>query len=74
MPDVLALAKQSVVRHLRAVLRHVNRAAGALLVIAGGYIVYYWVFNLTIGPATAAGSGPVRAVERFSAKDRKSVV
>lgn len=63
----LSLAKQSVVRHLRAALRHVDRAAGALLVIAGGYIVYYWVFNLTTEPGTTAGSGPARFVEALSA-------
>lgn len=36
----VALAQHSVVRRLRALTRHVNRAAGALLVVAGGYILY----------------------------------
>lgn len=62
----VALARQSLVRRLRVGLRHVNRAAGALLVAAGGYIVYYWVFNLATDPGTTAGSGPARFVERIS--------
>lgn len=64
----VALAKQSLVRHLRGALRHVNRAAGALLVLAGAYIVYYWVFNLATDPGTTTGSGPARFVERLSSR------
>lgn len=64
----LALAKHSLVRRLRAAMAHVNRAAGMLLVLAGIYIVYYWVFNLTTRPGTTTGSAPARFVERLSGK------
>ncbi|MGQ0803046.1 MAG: cytochrome c biogenesis CcdA family protein [Actinomycetota bacterium] len=62
----LALAKDSLVRHLKRAVRHVERAAGALLVVAGGYIVYYWVFYLGTDVGTERGSGPARFVERLS--------
>jgi len=38
-----------------------------LLVLAGGYIVYYWVFNLSTDIGTETGSGPARFVEGLSA-------
>ena len=64
----LAVAQHSLVSGLRSLGRHVNRASGALLVVAGGYIVYYWVFNLSTDPGETSGAGPVRFVERLSAR------
>ncbi|MGH9137988.1 MAG: cytochrome c biogenesis CcdA family protein [Acidimicrobiales bacterium] len=63
----LALAQHTLVRRLRAVGRHLNRIAGALLVVAGGYIVYYWTFNLATDPGETTGAGPARFVEGLSA-------
>ncbi|MGH9119004.1 MAG: cytochrome c biogenesis CcdA family protein [Acidimicrobiales bacterium] len=63
----LALAEHSLVARIRGLARHVNRAAGALLVIAGGYIVYYWAFNLSTDPGETTGAGPARFVEGLSA-------
>lgn len=63
----VAVAQHSLLSALRALGRHVNRASGVLLVVAGGYIVYYWVFNLTSDPGETSGAGPVRFVERLSA-------
>jgi cytochrome c-type biogenesis protein len=63
----LAVAQHSLVARLRAFTRHVNRAAGALLVVAGGYIVYYWAFNLSTKPGETSGAGPARFVEGLSA-------
>lgn len=63
----LAVAQHSLVNRLRSLARHVNRAAGALLVVAGGYIVYYWAFNLSTDPDESTGAGPARFVERLSA-------
>lgn len=63
----LALAEHSLISRIRGLTRHVNRAAGALLVVAGGYIVYYWVFNLSTDPGQTAGAGPARFVEGLSA-------
>ncbi len=64
----LAAAQHSVVTRLRSLTRHVNRASGALLVLAGSYIVYYWAFNLSTDPGDTTGAGPARLVERLSAR------
>lgn len=63
----VAAAEHSLVARIRALARHINRAAGALLVLAGGYIVYYWVFNLATDPGQTTGAGPARFVEGLSA-------
>jgi cytochrome c-type biogenesis protein len=60
----LALARESMVRRLRAALAHVDRVAGALLVAVGGYLVYYGVWARD--PINATTS-PLRSVERWSA-------
>jgi len=62
----LALAKDSLVGVLKSGMRHVERAAGILLIITGGYLVYYWTFNLSTTPGTRAGAGPARFVENLS--------
>ncbi len=62
----LALGRQSLVRGLRRAVRFVNRAAGAILVLAGGYIVWFWSTNLTTGPESLGESGPFRFVENLS--------
>jgi len=63
----LAAAEHSLVARIRGLARHVNRAAGVLLVIAGGYIVYYWIFNLSTDPGQTTGAGPARFIEGLSA-------
>ena len=40
----LALFKQGLVKWLRGVLRYVRLASAALLVMAGAYVIYYWLF------------------------------
>ena len=69
----VAVAQHSLVSGLRSLGRHVNRASGALLVVAGGYIVYYWVFNLSTDPGETTGAGPARFVERLSARTTRVV-
>jgi cytochrome c biogenesis protein CcdA len=61
---LLTLGVQAVVGWLRRSSRHVPRVAGAIMVLAGGYIVWFWV-------TTLAGDGlqqstAVVAVERAS--------
>jgi len=63
----LAVASHSLVRPFRFLSRHINRIAGALLVVAGAYIVYYWTFSLSTEPGTTTGAGPARFVESLSA-------
>ncbi len=62
----LALGRQALVGRLRRGSQHVNRVAGAILVLAGGYIIFFWVATLTsdIGSQPAA----VRWVEQLSSR------
>ncbi len=39
----LAMARQSLLHRLRSLMPHVDRLAGGLLVLAGIYLVWYWV-------------------------------
>lgn len=57
----VALARTSLVAVLRRAGRVADRAGPALLVLAGAYLVYYWVEDL-LG---SAGSGVINAVEGF---------
>ena len=41
----LALFKGGLATRLRRVLPHVGTISGVLLLLAGGYIVYYWIFR-----------------------------
>ncbi len=63
----VAVAHHSLVRRIRSFARYLNRVAGGLLVVAGGYIVYYWAFNLGTDPGQTNGGGPARFVEGLSA-------
>lgn len=53
----IALARQSVVRNLRKVLPHINRISGALLVLAGLYVVYYGWYELRVFNGDLDGGG-----------------
>ncbi|MBK9180045.1 MAG: cytochrome c biogenesis protein CcdA [Acidimicrobiales bacterium] len=64
----LALAKQSLVRGLRRALPYVDRISGALLVVAGVYVTYYWLYDLLTDPGTSGGSGVIRWVESLSGR------
>jgi cytochrome c biogenesis protein CcdA len=44
----IALARQSLVKNLRKVLPFINRISGALLVLAGLYVVYYGWYELRV--------------------------
>lgn len=41
----MSLAQQGMLRVLRSAMKYTERAAGALLVVAGAYLIYYWAFN-----------------------------
>ena len=47
-----ALSQKGLALALRRVVPYVNRASGALLVLAGAYVVYYWGFFLLPGSDT----------------------
>lgn len=61
----LALGKHRLVGWLRRSTAWINRVSGSILVVAGGYIVWFWVTNL--GDPLAA-SGPITVVERWSSQ------
>jgi cytochrome c-type biogenesis protein len=61
----LALGKRRLVGWLRRSAGYVDRISGAILLLAGAYIVWFWVTNLS-DPLTA--SGPVALVERWSSQ------
>jgi cytochrome c-type biogenesis protein len=63
----IALARQSMVRALRAAMRHVDRVAGVMLIVAGAYIAYYWATDLDRDPGDGAPGGPIGAVYDWSA-------
>jgi cytochrome c-type biogenesis protein len=61
----LALARDSLVRHLRALLRVADRVAAVLLIVVGTYLVYYGIYALD---TDAAGSAPVGIVDDWSSR------
>lgn len=63
---ILALGKQSLVTRLRGAGAHINRISGALLVIAGVWIVWFWTTSLTSGAAELSSSPVFRRVENIS--------
>lgn len=63
-----ALAREGLVARLRSVVPYVTRIAGGLLVIAGGYLTYYWL-RLELGSnATLADDPIVGFGTRFTAR------
>lgn len=64
----LALAQDGAVRKLRAVLPHLNRIAGALLVIAGAYVTWYGYYEIRTLRGDRIAAGPVGWVTDWSAQ------
>jgi hypothetical protein len=62
----VAAAKHSMVTQLRQLSRHVNRLAAMLLIVSGGFIVYYWGWALAADVSTTTGYGPIGFLERQS--------
>jgi len=65
-----ALAQQSAARVLRRVLPHVHRIAGTLLVIAGGYVAWYGVYELRV----FAGGNPDDPIVAVAAHIQNTLV
>jgi cytochrome c biogenesis protein CcdA len=55
----IALARDSMVRTMRSLVRYADRAAAALLVIVGAYLVYYGVYALDSGNRSSTGVGTI---------------
>jgi cytochrome c biogenesis protein CcdA len=63
----LALARGGLLRGLRRVMPYVDRVAGVFLVLAGLYLVYYWIFNLRFdATGSTTGGGVASTVEGWS--------
>lgn len=63
----LALVHDGISRALRRVVPRVQRASGALVWLAGAYLLYYWI-RVPFGPASTLSSDPVVGpITRFTA-------
>lgn len=58
----IALARQGLVRTLRGALPYVNRIAGALLIVAGLYMVYFGWYELRVRDGSGDPGGPASAM------------
>jgi hypothetical protein len=67
---LVALARESVARAVRPALPYLGRIAGLLLVVAGGYLVYYWARIRFGDTATVADDPIVSFGVRFSGRVR----
>ncbi len=63
---VLALGKRSLVARLRRAGAYVNRVSGALLIVAGLWISWFWITSLGAGAASLGSSPSFRFVENIS--------
>ena len=55
---LVALAREGVARTVRPLLPYLGRVAGLLLVVAGGYLVYYWA-RLRFGDTATVADDPI---------------
>lgn len=62
--------REVLVRKIRRVLPHVSRVSGALLVVGGSYVVYYWGSILS----GAGKSGPIRFVQGLQQRTQDLVM
>lgn len=62
--------REILVRRIRGLFPHLNRVSGALLVLGGGYIVYYWTSLLS----GAAKSGPIRVMQEVQRRAQDFVL
>ena len=67
----LAFGKQALITRLRHASQYVNRVAGIILVLAGGYIVFFWATSLASDGTTQPTA--VRWVEQLSSRATNAV-
>ena len=63
----MAMARQGLLQWLRKAMRYVDRVAGALLIVAGVYTMYFWIFDLATDPGEDTGRGPITFMESLVA-------
>jgi cytochrome c biogenesis protein CcdA len=69
----MALGKDSLVKRLRSASKHVNRISGVVLILAGGFIVWYWATVLLSGADALSANGPVRFIDNLSSSVTSAV-
>jgi cytochrome c biogenesis protein CcdA len=63
----LALGKDTLVRKLRGTAPYINKISGVVMILAGGFIVWYWATILRSGAGALGDNGLVRFIDRLSA-------
>ena len=63
----LALGKDTLVRKLRGTATYINKISGVVMILAGGFIVWYWATILRSGAGALGDNGLVRFIDRVSA-------
>ena len=67
----LAFGKRALLTRLRHASQHVNRIAGAILVLAGGYIIFFWTTTL-VGDGSSQPAA-VQWMEQLSSRATNAV-
>ncbi|HEY4376396.1 MAG TPA: cytochrome c biogenesis CcdA family protein [Acidimicrobiales bacterium] len=63
----LATARHGLLRGLRRALPYVTRASGAIMLVMGGYLVWYGLYEIRLtSHAGTNGGGPIDSVSRLS--------
>ena len=61
----VAFAKHGIVGRLKSMLRHVQRVSAAFLILAGGYLMWFWIDGMSSGAGEQGGAA--RVVDGWSA-------
>jgi cytochrome c biogenesis protein CcdA/thiol-disulfide isomerase/thioredoxin len=69
----MALGREAVVRRLRRSARYIGRVSGAMLVVAGSYIVWFWGTNIGSGAEQLGDQGAFQFVETLSQRSTEIV-
>jgi len=62
----LALGKDTLVRKLRGIAPYINKISGIVMILAGGFIVWYWATILRSGAGALGDNALVRFVDGLS--------
>lgn len=62
----IAVGKQTLIARLRGSARYITRISGAILVVAGVYIVWFWTVSLRSGAQALGDNGSFQFIENLS--------
>lgn len=63
----IAFGKDSILKRIRKMAPHLSKVSGAVLVMAGAFIVWYWATILSSGAVALSDSTSVRFIDELSA-------